>query len=287
MGRASVIGWTLLMAVMVLPPAMGAPPPPNAPAKGKAQPPPKQTAEEKAAAKELAKEKKGALPSCYQCKFQKDLEKEIKDNEAARDIYKREAERWQKEIDNIKAVGRGYPESRRQGHLDTYFNEGRDGRHEAFKKETKAEEVVSLETDPVNCVSDVVVKTDPKEEKKRKEKLRKFKKLSMCCQVFEWSVEHELNHIEACEQRKSAGKQPTAADLANEEAAEHQKQIDKLKDLLERAKDHCTNKKPTMDKYDEFCEGNMKMRIQDAAERLSRVAEAIKQQPKKPGKPKK
>jgi hypothetical protein len=133
-----------------------------------------------------------------------------------------------------------------------------------------------------------VPNADPKKEKARKKKIAQFKATIMCCQVFEWSMDHELNHVRACEARQKEGKKLTAEDLANEEATEHQKQIDKLKDLLERAKDHCTNKEPTMEKYDENCEGSMRARVEDATERLKRVAEAVKQSKKSaPRKPRK
>lgn len=273
MVRMRVMVWLLLLAVMVLPPAMGAPPPSKAPAKGKDAP-------SKEVAKELKKENKGKLPSCYACKNLKQIEKEIKDNEAARDIYKAQAERWKKEIEGLKAIRGTYPDSRRQSDLDIYFNQGREERHESFKKTTNAKGVISLETDPLTCESDVVPNADPRKEKARKKKIEQFKAATMCCQVFEWSMDHELNHVKACEARKAAGKKPTAEDLANEEAGEHQRQIDKLKDLLERAKDHCTNKKPTMEKYDENCEGSMRARVEDSTERLKRVAEAIKQSSK-------
>jgi hypothetical protein len=274
----------LMAAVMAWAPAMEAKTPPKKAAKAPAKE--QQPALSKEEKKALKQEKKGALPSCYRCKFQKDLEKEIADNEAARDIYKRQAEHWKKEIEGTKsAIGR-YPSSRRDSDLETYLNGGKEERMESFKKETKHKGVISLDTNPITCESDVAPAADPKAEKARKKKIAQFKAATMCCQVLEWSMEHELDHVKACEARNKENKMPTAEDLANEEADEHQKQIDKLKDLLARAKDHCTNKEPTMQKYDEFCEQSMVMRIQDATERLSRVAAAVKQS-KKSGKPRK
>lgn len=281
MGRIGVIGWLFLLALMLVPPAMGAPPSPKAPAKGKDAP-------SKEVAKELQKEKKGKLPSCYRCENLPQIEKEIKDNEAARDIYKAQAEHWKKEIEGLKSIRGAYPESRRQSDLDAYLNQGREERVDSFKKTTNAKGVISLDTDPFTCESDVVPNADPQKEKARKKKIAQFKATIKCCQVFEWSLEHELDHVKACEARKKEGKKLTAEDLANEEAAEHQKQIDKLKDLLARATDHCKNKQPTMEKYDENCEGSMRARVEDAAERLKRVAEAVKQStkstPRKSGK---
>jgi len=260
----------LMAAVMAWAPAMGAP------AKGKAQ-----TPQEKAVEKELKKEQKGKLPSCYLCKNIPLIEKEIKDNEAARDLYKKAAEHWTKEMeDTINAIGR-YPDSRRESDVDSYIN-GQSNREESFKQETKSKGVVSMATNVLTCESDVLAKQDPKAERARKQKVAQFKKATKCCQLFEWSVEHELNHVKACEARNRDHIKPTAALLAKEDADEHQKQIDKLNDLLKRAKDNCENKKPTMQKYDENCEGSMRARVEDATERLSRVAEAAKQS-KKPG----
>jgi hypothetical protein len=271
-GRAGVRRAVVVLSVVALGAVLAGPPAMGAPAKGK-----KQTPQEKAVDKELKQEQKGQLPSCYRCDNLKQIEKEIKDNEAARDIYKKQAEHWKEEIASLKSIRGTYPDTRRESDLQTYLNQGRDQRVDDFKKTTNAKGVISLETNPFTCESDVVPNADPKKERERKKKLEQFKATTKCCQVYEWSVEHELDHVKACEARNRDGKKLTAEDLANEEAAEHQKQIDKLNDLLKRAKDHCENKKPTLQKYDENCEGSMRARVEDAQERLSRVAEAVKQ----------
>jgi Skp family chaperone for outer membrane proteins len=269
-----------LAAVMAATPqSAGAPAPPKAPAKkekGKAQ-----TPQDKAVEKELKKERKGRQPSCYRCDNLDQIEKEIKDNEAARDIYKKQAEHWKKEIDSMKSIRGTYPEARRQSDLETYLNQGRDQRVDDFKQTTNAKGVISLETNPFTCESDVVPNPDPQKEKARKKKVAQFKATTKCCQVFEWSMQHELDHVRACEARNRDGKKLTAEDLANEEANAHQQQVDRLKDLLERAKDNCENKQPSMSRYDENCEGSMRARVEDATERVKRVADVVKQSKKK------
>jgi hypothetical protein len=279
------LGGVLLMTAIVLPmivalsPAVGAKSPPKTSTEAN-------DASSKAVKKELKKERKGKLPSCYRCENLAQIEKEIADNEAARDIYKKQAEHWKEEIDSMKSIRGTYPETRRQSDLETYLNQGRDQRVDDFKKTTKAKGVITLDTNPFTCESDAVPNADPKKEAARKKKVAQFKATTKCCQVFEWSMEHELDHVRACEARNRDGKKLTAEDLANEEAKEHQQQVDKLKDLLNRAKDHCNNKEPTMAKYDENCEGSMRARVEDATERLSRVADAIKatKKSRKPGK---
>lgn len=172
------------------------------------------------------------LESCNQCKFKEAIEKEIKDNEALRDKYKQQADDWKKEIEAVKATGRGYPDYRRESDLDKYLNQGRQERENSFMQSRGYSNVTSLETNPIICESDVVPKKNPGQEKARKEKVEKFKKNIKCQEIFDLSVQHEKNHVDACEKRKKDKIKVTAEDLAREEMQEYQKMIDELNKIL-------------------------------------------------------
>jgi hypothetical protein len=173
----------------------------------------------------------GALEDCNKCKFKKDIEKAIQDNEQLKQISENDMKRWHEEIASVKATGRGYPDSRRQSDLDRYFNEGRAEREGDFKKSAGYSKVTSLDTDPVSCDSDVVPKKKPKDEQARKKKSEDFKKGIKCSQLFDLAVQHEKNHVEACKNRNKNNIKVTAEDLAREEVQEYQKIIEELKNI--------------------------------------------------------
>ncbi len=176
-----------------------------------------------AAQKVMAKE---GLEKCT-CKFKKELERVIEDDEFLKKRYSEQAERIQKKIEDYKAMRGGYPDIIANKHMDE-FSEWAKGLQKEFKEARGYPLAITLHPDPKNP------------SKIDKQKLEEYKKHAACQEIYAAAIAHEKYHINMTKEIEAGQKKlESAADIAREEVEAYEKGLEILRRALEEAKKDC------------------------------------------------